>query len=372
MSKLPIAQIDAPEINLEMLAVLAAGELVKLANDPSVVIEIEDYALDAQKAAAHRSQMLKQPLRALMEANKDDAPIPAGLAELKTEMEKLDPKQLDLKPGFASRIAGYVPFVATPLQRYFQQFESAESNIDAIIDSLNKSKDQMIRDNKTMADDRVITQETVEMVKRRIIFGKALDAELLKKVATADAETEKFIQEQLRFKLNKRLMALSQQLAVSLNSILAVDAVVGNNKELVDGVNLASTLSVSALTTAVTVAIALANQKIALRKIQALHAVTGNMIEDTSIRLKTQGVAIQTQASEAMLPMDQLKRSFKNTFEALDNLSTYRREGLPKMAAVLLEMDAMTGDAEARLKQIVGGQKADAALIAAPTNTSAA
>lgn len=365
-NKLPTALLDAPEVSLEALAVLHAAELVKLADDPSVVVELADFAKDTQALVAKRSAMLKQPIRVLMAANEDNGPIPAGLADLKAKMEELDPKKFDFEPGWKSRVVSWIPGVGTPLQRYFAQYEAADEVIDAIIRSLNLSKDQMIRDNKTLSDDRVVTKQVIDMLDRRVKFGKLLDAELLKHVATADANAEKFIQEQLRFKLGQRLVDMGQQLAVGLQMVMAIDAVVANNKELIDGVDRASTVSVSALQTAVIVAIALANQKIALKKIQGLTATTAAMIEGTSERLKTQGVEIHKQAASALLPMESLKKAFDNTFEALDNIATFRREALPQFATTILALDAMTGDAQARLKLIEGGQKAAAAMVAAP------
>ena len=70
-------------------------------------------------------------------------------------------------------------------------------------------------------------------------------------------------------------------MAVTVQGYLALDLVKKNNVELVKGVDRASTTTVSALRTAVTVASALTNQKLVLEQITALNTTTANMIEST-------------------------------------------------------------------------------------------
>ncbi len=70
---------------------------------------------------------------------------------------------------------------------------------------------------------------------------------------------------------------------------MALDVIIENNKELIMGVDRAVNVTVRALEVAVTVALALANPKIALTKIEALNKTTSDMIAGTAERLRTQG-----------------------------------------------------------------------------------
>src|SRR3546814_3938459 len=73
----------------------------------------------------------------------------------------------------------------------------------------------------------------------------------------------------------------SDLMAVTVQGYLALDLVKKNNVELVKGVDRASTTTVSALRTAVTVAQALTNQKLVLEQITALNTTTANIIDST-------------------------------------------------------------------------------------------
>ena len=86
-------------------------------------------------------------------------------------------------------------------------------------------------------------------------------------------------------------------MAVTVQGYLALDLVKKNNVELVKGVDRASTTTVAALRTAVTVAQAMTNQKLVLEQISALNTTTAGMIDTTGEMLRTQTGAIHEQAA---------------------------------------------------------------------------
>ena len=59
---------------------------------------------------------------------------------------------------------------------------------------------------------------------------------------------------------------------------MAIDLIIRNNVELMRGVDRAINVTVSALQVAVTLALALANQRIVLEKVQAVNETTDKLI----------------------------------------------------------------------------------------------
>ena len=106
------------------------------------------------------------------------------------------------------------------------------------------------------------------------------------------------------FPLRQRIQDLQQQLVVNQQGIMAIDLVIRNNVELMRGVDRATNVTVSALQVAVTLALALANQKITLDKILAVNETTDKLIGQTAERLRTQGVEIHKMASGTSLNID--------------------------------------------------------------------
>src|SRR3546814_70180 len=102
-------------------------------------------------------------------------------------------------------------------------------------------------------------------LEQMIHISKTVDARLEAKALELDATDPakaKAVRETALFYVRQRSQDLLTQMAVTVQGYLALDLVKKNNVELVKGVDRASTTTVSALRTAVTVAQALTNQKI--------------------------------------------------------------------------------------------------------------
>jgi uncharacterized protein YaaN involved in tellurite resistance len=120
-------------------------------------------------------------------------------------------------------------------------------------------------------------------------------------------------------------------MAVTVQGYLALDLVKKNNVELVKGVDRASTTTVSALRTAVTVAQAMTNQRLVLEQIGALNTTTAGMIDSTGELLRTQSGAIHEQAASSTIPLETLQRAFQNIYETMDQIDRFKLEALGNM-----------------------------------------
>jgi len=99
----------------------------------------------------------------------------------------------------------------------------------------------------------------------------------------------------------------------------------------VKGVDRASTTTVAALRTAVTVAQALVGQKLVLEQITALNTTTANMIDSTGEMLKNQTAQIHEQAASSTIPIETLQRAFQNIYDTMDNIDTFKLKALENM-----------------------------------------
>jgi uncharacterized protein YaaN involved in tellurite resistance len=318
---------------------------------------VEGMGRPLQAEAARRSAMLRGPVRAIAQAGEDGGPVAKSLVDLKVQVERLDPARFDFSPGWLSRTLGFLPLVGNPIKRYFSQFESAQTVIDAIIESLKTGREQLRRDNVTLEDDRGQMIDLARRLKRQIEFGQAVDQELSAALAKLDERRRAFVEEEILFPLRQRVVDLQTQLAVNQQGALAISVLTRNNTELVRGVNRAVDVTVSALQVAVTVALGLAHQRIVLDKISALKGTTETLIAGTAERLRTQGAEIHQQASQPALQAETLKRAFADIRSAVDDIARYRREALPKLAQTILEFDQLTGEAGEKLDEVEAGER---------------
>ncbi|MGB0113974.1 MAG: toxic anion resistance protein [Ilumatobacteraceae bacterium] len=326
---------------------------------------VDAMGRDLQTRSATRSRMLQAPLKEISHGTEDGGEVARSLSDLRIEVEKLDPSGLDTEAGWFTRLVGKIPGVGTPLKRYFMRYESSQTQIDSIVQSLERGRDQLKRDNITLGDDQKQMRELTFALTDQIALAQALDAAVVEKLATEigpDDPRRQFVEEDILFALRQRTLDLQQQLAVNQQGVLAIEIIIRNNRELIRGVDRALDVTISALQVAVTVALALAHQKIVLDKIEAINTTTSAMIAGTAERLKTQGTQIHQQASSTMLDMESLTKAFADIDIALDEISTYRREALPTMAGTILELDRLTAETEAAIEQMESGSAATSTL----------
>jgi uncharacterized protein YaaN involved in tellurite resistance len=330
--------------------------------DPKTVDEakfaVEDMGMSLQHEAAQKSAMLRTPINTLARRGDDGGPVAKALVELKINVEALDPVKFDFQPGWLSRTFGFLPFIGKPIKRYFTRYESSETVLDAIMNSLKNGRETLRRDNITLGDDQRAMRELTFRLEKSIAFARLIDERLAARVDTdlpADSPKVKFLREELIFPLRQRIQDLQQQLVVNQQGILAMEIIIRNNKELMRGVNRCINVTVNALQVAVTVALALANQKIVLDKIQMINETTDNLIGNTAKMLKEQGAQIHKQAAGTMLDMDNLKQAFADIDAALQDISQYRQQALPQMAKQIIELDNLAARQEASISQMERG-----------------
>ena len=277
------------------------------------------------EAAGASNRFLDRPVKAIDK----DTGIGADLTELRRTVEALDPKGAS-KPR---KLLGIIPFGNT-VDRYFDKYRSSQTHISRILGSLANGKDELLMDNAAIDTERAGLWKTMHKLEQMVHISKSLDKQLEDKAAELDATDPakaKAIRESALFYTRQRTTDLLTQTAVTVQGYLALDLVKKNNVELVKGVDRASTTTVSALRTAVTVAQAMTNQKLVLQQITALNTTTAGMIDSTGEMLRTQTGAIHEQAASSTIPLETLQRAFQNIYETMDQIDRFKLQALDNM-----------------------------------------
>ena len=323
------------------------------------VAAAENMGIELQKQAAKKSEILKQQIGKIAKDEGDGGNVATSLVDLKMQVEDLDPSRMDLDPGWFSRTLGLIPGIGTPLKRYFTKFESAQTVIAAIVRSLELGRDQLARDNVNLVDDQKAMYELTQKLEKAIQLAQRIDKKLDAKLQgmTPGAEQHQFVAEELLFPLRQRIIDLQQQMVVNQQGVLVTEGIIRNNKELVRGVNRTLHVTVSALNVGAALAIALANQKNVLEKVESVNKTTSDLIAGTAERLKTQGAAIHKQAASASLDIDKLKQAFADIKIAMDDIATFRQNALPQMAQSVIDLDQISAEASAQIEKMNRGNQ---------------
>jgi uncharacterized protein YaaN involved in tellurite resistance len=277
------------------------------------------------EAAGASNRFLDRPVKAIDK----DTGIGADLTELRRTVEDLDPKGAS-KPR---RLLGIIPF-GNRIDRYFDKYRSSQTHIQKILGSLANGKDELLMDNAAIDTERANLWKTMHKLEQMVHISKSLDQKLEDKANELDATDPakaKAIRESALFYARQRTTDLLTQMAVTVQGYLALDLVKKNNVELVKGVDRASTTTVAALRTAVTVAQAMTNQKLVLEQIGALNTTTAGMIDSTGEMLRTQTGAIHEQAATSTIPLETLQRAFQNIYDTMDQIDQFKLQALGNM-----------------------------------------
>lgn len=335
------------------------GELVSLdANSPDFGNKVNQLANIGQKEivalTSQSNRFLDRPTKAM----DGEGSVGNSLIELRNVIEGLDPSRDGglLQPR---KLFGFIPF-GNKLKAYFDKYASAQSHINGILTTLTRGKDGLLQDNIAIEAERRKMWEMMGKLEQMIHISKTLDTRLEHKALeldAADPNKAKAVREQALFYVRQRTTDLLTQMAVTVQGYLAMDLIKKNNVELIKGVDRASTTTIAALRTAVTVAQALASQKLVLDQITALNTTTSNMIESTSELLKTNTARIHEQAASSTIQVETLQRAFANIYATMDAVDEFKIKALANMKQTVDVLSSETEKAKGYIARSEGASQ---------------
>jgi len=358
---------DAKKSELAQRAAAFANELAAMDHRaPEFSKKVESITSmgdkDLRASAAVSNRMLDRPA-AVVKAGKGggggDAQtrVASTLNELRTTITDLDPNRADLTG--AKKVLKWLPG-GDRLQKYFQKYESAQTQLNAIIKSLESGQDDLRKDNAAIETEKANMWTTMGKLSEYNQLASALDEAVANKVAELEAagntEAATALKSDALFAIRQRRQDIMTQMAVSVQGYMALDLVRKNNLELVKGVDRAQTTTISALRTAVIVSQALARQKLVLDQISALNTTTSNLIESTSNQLRVQGAEINQQAASSTIDIQKLQAAFENVFQTMDALDTFRAQAVDSMAQTVTALEGQIERAKPYLERTRRGE----------------
>jgi uncharacterized protein YaaN involved in tellurite resistance len=333
---------DNVRSELQMKADSFVAELLALdAQSPEFGNKASQLTNIGQKEVVALSNQSNRFLDRPTKAMDGEGGVGQALTQLRTVVEDLDPSREGdlLKPR---KLLGIIPF-GSKIKAYFDRYTSAQGHIQAILATLTRGKDELLQDNIAIDGERTKLWELMGKLEQMIVISKTLDTRLEDKANEldhVDPSKAKAVRESALFYVRQRTTDLLTQMAVTVQGYLALDLVKKNNIELIKGVDRASTTTVGALRTAVTVAQALTNQRLVLQQISALNTTTSNIIDATGTMLRENTAKIHEQASSATIQVEVLQRAFANIYATMDAVDEFKLKALGNMKTTIDTLSA--------------------------------
>lgn len=296
---------------------------------------------EIRRSAESSSHFLDRPMVALNQGPLNQgSQVSNALLSLRQQIDGLDPsRHLSRRRGFFDRLP-----LGNQVHDYFRRYQSAQATIEAIINTLYRGQDELIRDNAAIEQEKVQLWAVKTRLEQYAYMADRLDEALSHKITSlesSDPEKARSLKGDALFYVRQKRQDILTQLSVTVQGYLALDLIRKNNLELIRGVERATTTTVSALRTAVIASLALGNQRLVLDQITALNTTTGNIIESTAELLRQTASDIQTQAASATVSVEKLQTAFNNVYATIDTIDNFKLAALDSMRKTI---DSLSGE----------------------------
>lgn len=316
--------------------------------------EVQDLGGSVQRKLVHKSNLLREPMSVLMSDLQDGGSIAQSMLDLQHQISQIDPNRFNFKMSGFRRLLSKLPGVGTVLSNWMVRFESVQAIINDIVESLRIGRERLDRDNITLQTDKQEMYSLAQQLQEYVVYGQAVDTQLTARIDKEidDHKHKQFLQKEVLFPLRQRIIDLQQQQAVNQYGMVTAEAIIQNNKELMRGVDRSLNVTVVAFQTASTLSIALEHQTKVLKGVQAINDTTNDLLLRTSEKLRDQGVQIQQQSASASIDTQVLQESFKNVYDALEQVNSFRVKALPQMSESIEKMNQVNQEMDSVIQDM--------------------
>lgn len=324
-------QID-PKIKLKVDS--KSSEIMNeiIDNDASDIIKrreitkrIDNYGVDTLKIAEERSKNFSTTV-SKMTVDSTSESLEQSIEKLEKEMKTVDPSLVDF-----SKISKGIGKLFNPITQYFKKLEQEDENIEGILNVLNSKRNILSNDNITLELEIDKIADTVQILNLEYDVGAKIKNQIESIIEEArkddnNLEKIKFYEDEVITPLEKKLYDIKQVIIVNEQSMLAMEIIRKNNKELIRNIDRIKNVTMVAINTAVMVAKSLYNQKVALNKIEALNNSTNDIISNTSDKLNQVSLDIANGINNAELSSDLLKQKFTDLYSLIEDVKIQNKE----------------------------------------------
>ncbi|MCL2198748.1 MAG: toxic anion resistance protein [Defluviitaleaceae bacterium] len=338
-----------------------AGDVVDLDCDIDSLIaknkittSIQQFGSETVQRLRAKSELMSVSTAKLASLGGDGDIVSQELDNLSREIKKLDPS------GVSYKKIPLLGIFSKSLRTYFDKYEKADDVIKSIVTSLERGQKTLNNDVQTLIIEQNSSREILKKLSKEIKMleemNKAInDKLLLMESANEDTEKITFIKEEVLFLVKIRLLDMRAMHAVSFQSIVSMEMIIRTNKQLSYSVDLAKTVTITVLRNAIMQLMALHNQKKVKDSVDVLRNTTNEMFTASSRIMKEQTTEIFKDSTESVLGIDSLKTAYKDTFDALAEISKFKQSALPKMHDNITLLCELAEEGERALEKIDKG-----------------
>lgn len=284
------------------------------------------------------NKFMSQSVKADRDSGGAKSVVSNELLQLRKLTDQLTPKQDTFKQGFLSKIPGF-----NKVHDYFKQYESADSQLQKILENLDAGKDGLQRDNAVISSQQVQLWKDLQTLKQADTLLSKIDEKVGDRIQdaknTGDLELAGELEKDVLFRVRQRRMDVKTQAAVTIQAYMSMNVIKNNNEELIKGIDRSKTTTMVALRVAVIVASALDDQKLVLDTLDAVDKTTNKLIDYNSKMLESNTLRIQQRAVQSGVKPETLQRAFDSLTKTMDSIDAFHVEANKSFEQTIATLD---------------------------------
>lgn len=336
----------------EQKKVMDLAAQINVTDSQSVI----SFGSAAQAELARFSDTILDQIR-----NKDAGTVGESLTELLGRVQDLDAGSLDpsKNTGLSKLFGGF----RAEARKFVNRYDKMSTSIEKIIDSLEKSKVQLIRD-ITMLD--VMYVKNLEHLKQLDIFimagtlkiqelnGKVLPALREQAARTADAMDAQKVKDAMDLinRFEKKIHDLKLTRMISIQTAPQIRLIQSNDQMLVERIQSSILNTIPLWKNQIVISITLLRQQDALKLQKSVTDSTNDLLAKNSELLKTGSIQVARENERGIVELETLKKVNTDLVATLQETLKIQSEGRTKRMQVESELKVMENDLKARLLEM--------------------
>lgn len=312
------------------------------------------FGVGAQKDISSFSDTVLTQIR-----SKDSGYVGEVLTDLVLKVKDLDVDGLSEKGGFFANLFGSIKARFT---RFMEKYEKLSVQIEHIINELEKSKMQLLKDITLLDQMYDKNLEYMHNLDLYILAGNQKLSELNDKIVPemkakaeksgdpADAqEVRDFLQLVNRFEKKLHDLKLSRTIAIQAGPQLRI--IQANDNTLVEKIQSSILNTIPLWKNQIVIAISLYRQQDALKLQKQVTDTTNELLTKNSQMLKENSIGVAQETERGIVDMETLKKVNADLIETIEETLRIQTEGKAKRAQAEQELSAMEQELKTKLLQ---------------------
>lgn len=337
----------------ERQQVLDLAAQINVSDSQSVI----QYGNLAQSDISKFSDSMLDQIRA-----KDSGEVGEVLTDLLVKVQDIDIDSIDPnQKGFS--LAKLFGGVRKETQKFIARYDKISVQIEKIIDQLDRSKLQLIRDITTLDTMYVKNLDFLKQLDIYIMAGSLKLKDLNEKVMpelkekatrTGDAMDAQKVKDmaELISRFEKKIHDLKLSRMITIQSAPQIRLIQNNDQTLVEKIQSSIMNTIPLWKNQIAIAITMLRQQSALQLQKDVTNTTNNLLARNSEMLKTSSIEIAKENERGIVEIETLKKVNGDLIITLEETLKIQQEGRAKRAQVEVELKTMENDIKNKLMDI--------------------